>query len=649
MWLKREEADVVGLLYVGCTPSLDIELSSNITTRGRCYMSISAPQSSHWYSFAGKRTGLFVWTLLLLISLTVGPVYTLPAPQAVTDLSFQADIYGDSTPETIRYVADLAFHNYGSFGTNALVVTSGLTGGDGISYAVSYNKTNVFSFSIAPVGTNTTTTLTISRDAYPAGSVSVELDGSLHFVWDVQHAPYHFKLHKRVSVVVDDSVKAGRYFLETFTIENIGHAFDLWQFSETLHIDDIARVRDFDGNGELETLLAVNNYSTSGFPVFGKVSLRRQGISTNFESNGIFATVNYLPLYRTIPTGTEQEIARAGYVTGLTKSSMAEQDVAADARYLLAARPCEIPFFSQIDLAWARESLPCPAPYDTIGKGGCTLTATASVLNAFGSATDPLLLNACLGSRACPLDWSGIPTCSGGTVTFAWNKDHRVNWNADNPAQSWARLESELNDHHRPVLLGMRLKKIGRPHWVLVVSGTGDSADGYRVHDPQYRCGANLPLANYSQLYDFTTLVVYHGVVGCSSLTTLTPLCTRQQQDAQPVLSGTSMATDSLASGSAGEISGSVVMFSATTLTMTVEVTATSSAGIITEVQVWSDTMANTQWQPFTPLLWLPLSEQVYVRFRDDQGNISDVYSTTPYPTDPETIAAKLFLPIIRR
>ena len=40
----------------------------------------------------------------------------------VSNLTFQADIFGDSRPETIQYVSDLAFHSWGGYGTNSLIV-----------------------------------------------------------------------------------------------------------------------------------------------------------------------------------------------------------------------------------------------------------------------------------------------------------------------------------------------------------------------------------------------------------------------------------------------------------------------------------------------------------------------------------------------
>jgi hypothetical protein len=82
---------------------------------------------------------------------------------------------------------------------------------------------------------------------------------------------------------------------------------------------------------------------------------------------------------------------------------------------------------------------------------------------------------------------------------------------------------------------------------------------------------------------------------------------------------------------------------------MTVELTAASSVGNVNEMVVWSDTISNTTWQSFTPFVWLPASESVFARFRDDIGNVTGVYSDTINPAGPPNAPYEVYLSLIRR
>ncbi len=81
---------------------------------------------------------------------------------------------------------------------------------------------------------------------------------------------------------------------------------------------------------------------------------------------------------------------------------------------------------------------------------------------------------------------------------------------------------------------------------------------------------------------------------------------------------------------------------------MTLEMTATSSVGNVTDMVIWSDTMPNTNWQPFAPFVWLPVSESVFARVRDNLGNITDVFSNTINPAGPPSAGPQVFLPSIK-
>ena len=600
---------------------------------------------------------------IVMAFVLVSPAIAQTQPQAVQNLSFQADIFGSSTPENIEYLSDLNFYSWGGFGVNAHVYRAFLQGGDQIAYAVSADNPNAFTLNVSALNSSTPITLTVTKSEYSAGVVTMPSANQLNFVWDIQESGFSLKLHKTATLVFNPAVTAKYVISETFTIENLGPYFDLNSFSEYLHMDDISRLRDFDGDGMYETLLAINNFSTSGYPVFGKIYLRRQSTTTDFVNDGRYATVNHYPLYKPFPTGVAQEIVRAAYVTGLTKNSTAEQQVASDARLLLAARPCEIPFFAQVDDNWKDHPLRgtctgwCIDPktgYVTVGKCGCTLTSAAMVFNTYGASTNPSQLSDCMNTSACPYAWATGATCSQGKAKLV-----------SRPGFSWATLDQQLNQNHRPILLGMCKKgtcqydydndpeTYSQTHWVVVLNGQGSDPANYRIHDPALKCGANIPLSTRSGDWEFSWMGIYEGTVPCSSLTALTPPCVSRGANPQPVQfnSGQS-ANDAIPSpiiSSSSAVSGTVWIYTRTELTMTVEITAASSVGIITDMLIWSDTMSNTTWQSFTPFVWLPVSNMVYASFRDNLGNVTDVYSDTINPAGPPNAPLQVFLPLIRR
>jgi len=343
-------------------------------------------------------------------------------------------------------------------------------------------------------------------------------------------------------------------------------------------------------------------------------------------------------------------------------------DIPANFDYFHVALACEIPFFSQRDGNWQTHPLRgtcsgwCVDPqleFVTIGRCGCTLTSAAMVFNTYGANTDPPQLSDCMDMSACPFHWNASISCSNGKLS----RVSRLGF-------SWDCLDQELSQNHRPVILGMCKRGTchldydddpnthAQTHWVVVVSGRGTDPEYYLVHDPWYKCGANIPLATRSEDWDFVWMGVYEGTVPCSSLTALTPPCVAQGANPQPAQSGSGTANveSSLLTTSysgdiapASVISGTVWLYTRTELTMTVEITAASSVGNISEMLIWSDTMSNTTWQSFTPFVWLPVSESVYARFRDNLGNVTDVYSDTINPAGPPNAPFEVFLPLIRR
>jgi hypothetical protein len=257
------------------------------------------------------------------------PDFSLP----VMNLTFQADIYGDSNLETINYVSDLNFHSGGGFGGNAGVFGSSMTSGDGTWFAVSIDDLNSYTFDINDLGGNSIL-LPITRAEYPLGTVSIPSPSMLHFVWEIQKSDLHIKLHKYAELVPDTQVVAQYVIYESYKLENLGPAFTLNRFTEYLHMDDQTTVRDYDGNGLDETLLAINYYTTTGYPIFSKISLPPY-LNRQYTLSGSYAKVDHL-IDQPILVGTTANIARSAYISSTAKNPTdAEQQVANDAKSLI--------------------------------------------------------------------------------------------------------------------------------------------------------------------------------------------------------------------------------------------------------------------------------------------------------------------------
>ena len=341
----------------------------------------------------------------------VSPVSAQVQPLAVQNLSFKADIYGDSTPENIEYVADLNFYNWGGYGTNAHVFRALLQGGDQIAYGVSTNDPNSFTFNVSAQNSVTPVILTITNAEYSTGIVTMPSTNQLNYVWDVNKSGFHLLLHKIATLISDPDITAKYYIKEIFSIENLGPYFDLNSFSEYYHMDDIARLRDYNNNGVNETLLAINNYSTSGYPVFGKVYLTHQNLTVDFVSDGVYATVNSYPVQKSFSSGISQEITEAAYVTGLAKDSTAENQVATDAKTLLDDYDINTPLLS------------LPFPHSAIDNGLAHIwsyfdheypiydaepSAVAGTIMNFTGVETPGTLSSCIAGESCYSGHDGI-------------------------------------------------------------------------------------------------------------------------------------------------------------------------------------------------------------------------------------------------
>lgn len=347
-------------------------------------------------------------------------------------------------------------------------------------------------------------------------------------------------------------------------------------------------------------------------------------------------------------------MAANGYVTSTP-------EISADFDFFRVRLDCETPFFWQRDPLWAdhplRSNGQCSSDYDTIGEGGCTLTSAAMVFRHLGARfstfipMDPPNLSDCMGTSACPFSWTAGSACTNDKASIP-----RVY------AFTWSRLDQEINQNHRPVILGMHLKgNLDDTHWVVVTRGQGSDPANYYMYDPWYKCGQNMKLSHRSGRYDFNWIAVYQGEATCG-FSSAAPLC---EQTAAPVPVPTMAATDTgwfdrqtqrelflrENPSDASALSGSVLLYRATEITMTVELSATSSVGNVAEMLIWSDTLANTTWQAFSPLAWLPLSDSVYVRFRNQFGDVSETYSDTTIPAAPIAMPdpERVYLPLIRK
>ncbi len=308
----------------------------------------------------------------------------------------------------------------------------------------------------------------------------------------------------------------------------------------------------------------------------------------------------------------------------------------------LSAPPstCEVPFFSQRDSRWINHPLRgCSAPCNTIGACGCTLTSATMLFAYYGANLTPPTLSDCMGNWACPFYWGTGATCSQGKAQ--WVALHNF---------SWGRLEQELNQNKRPVILGMT--KGSNMHWVLVLSGNGTNPNNYVIHDPWPINGAKMRLSAYNS-WSFNWLAIYAGQSNCGGMASSVNELTTSQYG---VLETPSSASNMLKIAevrnleTSDVISGSVWLYHMTDVTMTVQLIADSTAGHVTEALVWTDVMTQSSWQEFSTFVVLPRADEVYARFKDESDNISTEYTETSYPPNsPEAPRLVVYLPLMLR
>lgn len=289
-----------------------------------------------------------------------------------------------------------------------------------------------------------------------------------------------------------------------------------------------------------------------------------------------------------------------------------------------------VPYFSQEDSRWKNHPLrgSC-SNCQTIGDCGCTLTSAAMLFQYFGADLTPDTLSDCMGNKACPFYWAeGSQSCSSGTAAWTGKKNF-----------SWQNLENELNQKNVPIILGMSRKNAeGKTftHYVLVLSGSGDAATNYLIHDPGVLQGNSMSLKAY---LNSNSNWKAHGLYPYQYTPGGTPPCQ----------STSGIDTTSTASSPhlTLETDDPIEIYRMTSITMTVHL---NPSNVASEMLIWTDNVSNTTWQPFSEFVYLPVSEKVYVTFRDTSGNESEVSHDTLFPeTSPSEYIPPLFLPLVVR
>ena len=246
----------------------------------------------------------------------------------------------------------------------------------------------------------------------------------------------------------------------------------------------------------------------------------------------------------------------------------------------------------------------------------------------YGATLTPPQVSDCMGTNACPFSWPIGAECSTGKAQWVGKYSF-----------SWERLDQELNQNGHPVILGMHIEQDqNNTHWVLVTGGHGNEPSGYLIHDPWPLAGANTNLnVLFRSGYTPDWLSVYAGQPTCGQIL------------AMPVESMESEIGDITAPGSI--VTGTVMLWHTDETALVVRLSATSTVGQVTHMQVWSDSHPASEWQTFEEYAWLPWQpgDRIYARFRDEFGNVSDDSSETMHPESSPSAQFRMFLPVILR
>jgi hypothetical protein len=265
-----------------------------------------------------------------------------------------------------------------------------------------------------------------------------------------------------------------------------------------------------------------------------------------------------------------------------------------------------------------------------------------------------------MGQYACLFYWTKSASQSDGMASYV--TDYRF---------AYPTLDQLMDGYHE-VIVGMCQhgycdpnKSPFYPHFVLVVavSGQGDSPADYSIYDPWYENGnkghtllsRTSPTGPNNTYWDLTDIRVYDEQGQ--------PMCAASARHGPRVPGSGAVQAFSRGSGPRASdiVSGTAMIYDATSVTMTVWASAESEPGDVTQMQIATsaisetqtatDTLAAAAWQPYQSLAVLPVADVVYVDFRDQFGNTSGVYSDTNGPVSGPVSLPLLstFLPILLR
>lgn len=277
----------------------------------------------------------------------------------------------------------------------------------------------------------------------------------------------------------------------------------------------------------------------------------------------------------------------------------------------------------------------CSPDFDTIGKGGCTLTSATMVFDYYGADLTPPELSDGMGEMACPFYWAVGAASSGGKATYI-----------DRYKFEWDRLESEINQNSRPVILGMCKRgtcDTGKriTHWVAVIGGQGNDPANYVMHDPWFENGAGMVLSDREDDYEFYQIAIYDGQPICDTgLRSSGYSSIAAETSDEPTTNNPVSMTSNGPNVSIYRIAGN---------TMFVHFTPREELGSVIEMQVWTDSVGSSTWRPLSSFLTVPTSDFVFVRYRDELGNETMVYWDTIHPIGPPDAPRFSYLPLTIR
>ncbi|MFD3163289.1 hypothetical protein [Herpetosiphon sp. NSE202] len=282
--------------------------------------------------------------------------------------------------------------------------------------------------------------------------------------------------------------------------------------------------------------------------------------------------------------------------------------------------PWNVPFFWQADPAWKNHKIgKCT---NSIGNVGCALSSLAMVFKFYGADKNPGTLNTCLGNDACGMNWPSpkILPCSDYKVRFV----ERIN------GFTYARLEQELRQG--PVIL--ELSRSDSQHFIVVLGGNGTNPANYMVNDPGLENGMRTTLSR--------TLAWFRGSPSGMRIYRRNGSL-KPENTIQPI----TPAPTTIQASQTETITGSITLFSNTETEMFLKLAASSNAGSITEMQLWTNQQASDVWQPFSQYVSMPIADTYYARFRDSSNNVSTIIQVS-LPSAPDTIDQELvYLPFV--